>query len=260
MVTKQKLIDLLEGQPKEQVEQYASYLIRLQIERKDGVIKNPWMSQVTDEYAADLFRRVAAEGLFFDGKHITLQSTGISYDYVAYKNKMLLAYPESKVDVALVFDGDVFSAAKESGSVIYSHSITNPFGQKDAELTGGYCVIRNKRGEFLTTLSKEEIDKHRKLAKTDFIWKQWFKEMALKTVIKKACKAHFADVYDRIEDMDNENYSLDNPLDINLQYKSEIDALESVSELAAYYQKNKGKGKDFDSYIAIRHKQLTQSK
>lgn len=254
MVTKQKLISLLEDKDREQVEQYASYCSKIQTDPK-----NTFMAKVTDEYAADLFRRVSAEGLFFDGKHITLQSTGISYDYVAYKNKMLLAYPESKIDLSLVFDGDTFEVAKESGGVIYTHAVKNPFGQKDDELVGGYCVIRNKRGEFLTTLSAEEIEKHRKVAKTDFIWRQWFKEMALKTVIKKACKLHFADVYDRIEDMDNENYSLENPLNLELKYKSEIDAISSKEELATYYSANKGKGKDFDTYIVMRQKQLTQS-
>ena len=36
-----------------------------------------------EEEMVALFNRVAEDGLVFDGKHITLQSTGISYDYVA---------------------------------------------------------------------------------------------------------------------------------------------------------------------------------
>ena len=184
---------------------------------------------------------------------MTLQSTGINYDYVAYKNKMLLAYPESQVDLALVYKGDEFEVKKESGKVEYTHKITQPFG--NSEIVGGYCVIRNKRGEFLTILNASEIEKHRKLAKQDYIWANWFKEMALKTVIKKACKQHFADIFTSIEEVDNENYNLDNPLGLDVKWKSEIDAIETKEELLAYYAKNKGKGKEFDSYIAIKANQ-----
>lgn len=245
------IIDALPDQNVEDVEKFAAYCVRLYDD-----VKNPWMKSKTPEKLADLFRRVAKEGLVFDGKHVTLQNTGISYDYVAYKNKMLLAYPESLVDVGLVYEGDDFETQKESGKVKYEHMIKNPFDQKAENIIGGYCVIKNKRGEFLTLLSKEDIDQHRKAAKTDFIWKAWPKEMYLKTVIKKGCKQHFDDIYSGIEEMDNENYDLENPLDLDLKWKGEIDAVKSIEELKAYYAANKGKGKAFDQYVKIRKEQL----
>ena len=257
---KETIVEMLKGYNKEHVEAFSSYIIKLIMARKkDGSIENAWIQNRREEDVVVLFKRVAEEGLVFDGIHITLQSTGISYDYVAYKNKMLLAYPESKVDVNLVYKGDDFQVSKESGSVIYHHNIKNPFGQKEEEIEGGYCVISNKRGDFLTLLSKEEIDKHRKVAKTDFIWRAWFKEMALKTIIKKAIKYHFADIYEKIETEDNENYNLDNPLDIELSYKQEIDAIENLEDLKNYYFANKGRGKEFDKYIVIRKEQINQS-
>ena len=103
-MNKQKIIDLLMGYSlkeninkpiiyyyrREQVEQFASYIIKLENERdRYGKLKNPWLANRTEEEMAELFRRVAEDGLVFDGKHITLQPTGISYDYIAYKNKML---------------------------------------------------------------------------------------------------------------------------------------------------------------------------
>lgn len=195
---------------KEAVEQYAAYCLRLKNETdKQGVLKNPWMQKKDVAQLDQLYRRVIKEGIPFDGVHVTLQSTGVSYDYVAYKNKMLIAYPESMVDLQLVYKGDDFNCSKDSGKVIYKHNIANPFDQKDDEVIGGYCVIKNKRGEFLVTLSKEDIAKHRNVAKTDYIWKAWFKEMCLKTVIKKACKFHFQDVYEGIEKIDNDNYNLE---------------------------------------------------
>lgn len=252
---KQKIIKLLNNC--EGSEQFASYIVRLKNEKnKDGSLKNIWIQKRTEEEMVDLFNRVLEDKLIFDGKHITLQSTGISYDYVAYKNRMLVVYPESKIDVSLVYDGDKFQVAKESGKVIYSHQINNPFQREEKDIIGGYCVIINKRGEFITMLSKADIDKHRKTAKTDFIWRNWFVEMALKTIIKKAVKYHFADIFENIEENDNENYSLENPVELDLEYKKEIDEIKTIEELKEYYKNNKGKGADFDKYISIRKEQL----
>ena len=258
-MNKAKIIELLKDYPREHAESYASYVYAQseEVDKATGKKKNPFYQYKSDEDLANYFMRVAKDGLVFDGKHITLQSTGISYDYIAYKNKMLLAYPESKVDMGIVYLGDDFKVSKESGCVIYHHNIEKPFDQKESNIVGAYCVIVNKRGEFLTLLSKEEVDKHRKVAKTDFIWKNWTNEMTLKTVIKKACKQHFADIYESIEEKDNENYNLDNPIDLELKYKSEIDAIATIDELRDYYNANKGKGKAFDSYITIRKAQLT---
>ena len=193
---------------KEEVEQYIVYCYKLKTDTKNGKIKNPWFQSKTIEELDRGFRSVKNEGLVFDGKHITWISTGISFDYVAYKNKMLIAYPESKIDPSLVYEGDQFSFKKESGLIHYKHTIAEPFSQKDEDIIGAYVVICNDRGEFLTTLSKHDLEKHRSVAKTDFIWKQWFKEMCLKTVMKKGCKFHFEDVFVGIEEIDNENYEL----------------------------------------------------
>ena len=255
--TKEGIIALLADQNPQDADRFASYCIRLLIEKKkDGSLQNLWMTSKSDAALAELFKRVAREGLVFDGIHVTLQSTGVSYDYIAYKNKMLIAYPESKIDAALVYKGDTFTVSKEDGAVSYKHGVTNPFAQKGVDIEGGYCVIKNKRGEFITLLSKEDIDQHRRVAKTDYIWREWFKEMALKTVIKKACKQHFADVYQGIDEMDNENYDLENPLDMELALKAEIDAIETLSELSEFALKHRGRGKSVDQYIAKRMKAL----
>lgn len=262
---KDDIIKLLSDYESEKVEKFASYCIRL-LEEKEKVggkwtnnPKNPWMGRKTAEDMATLFKRVAKEGLDFDGVHVTLQNTGVSYDYVAYKNKMILAYPESKIDMALVYQGDGFAFSKESGRVEYSHQIANPFGQKDEEIIGAYCVIKNKRGEFLTTLSPEDIEKHRKVAKTDSIWKSWFKEMCLKTVIKKGCKQHFEDVYRGIEEMDNENYDLENPVDVALEHKQKLEAMTTVEEVVKYYHEHSGEGKSFDLLVKKRRDEIVEA-
>lgn len=252
-----KIESLLKDHVKEQVNTYANYCVKLVTEKdRDGGLKNPWASKITEEKFAELYDKVSQEWLVFDWVHITLQSTGVSYDYVALKNKMLLIYPESIIDVSLVYEWDDIDFGKDSGHIKYTHKISDPFKRKEENIVGAYVVIKNKRGEFLTTLSKEDLDKHRKTAKTDYIWKQWYAEMCLKTIMKKACKLHFGDIFTAIEEQDNDNYSLDNPLDLDIAYKSEIDDIKTIEELKAYYAKNKGKWADFDKYVSLRKEQI----
>lgn len=206
----EKIKEGLKKYPENQVTNYIAHLNRLSSEKnKQGGFKNPWMNQRTDDFLIRIFKVVADDGLVFDGDDITLQSTGVSYNYQAYKNKMLLAYPESVIDVSLVYQDDTFQFQKQSGKVKYTHDIGNPFTRDEKAIVGAYCVIKNHRGEFLTLLSKKDIDKHKKVAKTSYIWDHWYAEMALKTVMKKACKQHFKDVFSTVEAMDNQNYDLE---------------------------------------------------
>ena len=66
-----------------QIVKYVEYCWKLRSEKgRDGKLKNPWMGfKELDELAA-AFMTVRAEGLVFDGVHITWQSTGLNYDYV----------------------------------------------------------------------------------------------------------------------------------------------------------------------------------
>lgn len=243
--TKQEIIDSLKDYQPEKVEQFATYCCKLSLEKdkQTGTLKNEWITKKSAEQLAVYFKRVAVdEGLFLDGVNITLTNRGIQYDYKAYKNKLLLVYPESIIDNQLVYKDDVYKFKKENGKVIYTHEINNPFEQKDDDVVGCYCIVKNRRGEFIVTLGLEDIAKHRKVAKTDKIWKEWFKEMCLKTVIKKACSVHFADVVTNMVEIDNEaNCDLDNPLSIAIDEKAEIDAIQSLVVLRTFYNKHKDK-------------------
>ena len=250
-MTKESLIKLI-GE-KHGAEQYASYIIALEKETdKMGKAKNPWIKFKTEAELVDLFKRVLAQGLAFDGKHVTLQARGISYDYVAYKNKMLLAYPESKIDVQLVYKDDEFSYSKINGDIMYQHVPKDPFNQTELNIVGGYCIIENKRGNFMTTLTKADIEKARKVAKTDYIWRAWFAEMALKTVIKKAVKFHFDDLYVDIIDEDNKENNIDLPVDVDLKHKQAIEQINTLEDLKQYWKNNSGKGKGLDKLLAER--------
>lgn len=176
--------------------------------------KNSWAKTLTEDMWWELFKKVANEWLWFDWKHITYQKTGISYDYVAYKNRMLIAYPESIIDINIVYEWDEFEFKKSDWKINYSHKFTDPFSQKDETIKWWYCIIKNDRWEFITLLSKADFEKHRKVAKTDYIWKQWYKEMCLKTLFKKATKAHYDDIFTTMEEEDNKHYDINKQIDI----------------------------------------------
>lgn len=257
--TKDQIIKALDGYKEEKVIQYATYCCRLSLEKdKQGKLKNEWILKKTTEDLAVYFKRVAQdEGMFLDGVNITLTNRGIQYDYKAYKNRVMLIYPESIIDNQLVYKDDEYKFWKESGKVHYTHNFSNPFGQKDNDVIGAYCVIKNRRGEFIVTLSREDIEKHRKVAKTDSIWKDWFKEMCLKTVIKKACTVHFHDITTNMEEIDNEsNYNLENPVSIEISDKAKIDEIQSLAVLRKFYNDNKEKFKNKELLKYIQDKQI----
>ena len=211
-----EIVELLKTEEKQDdVKIFAKYCEDLKAQKKkdrttgDWVIANPWMQRKPVADLISMFRKVKAQGLNIDGKHITIQSTGISLDYIAYKNKMLLMYPESKIDVGVVYKNDTFTMRKDSGKIIYEHLIADPFVNNEKEIIGAYAVIKNNRGENGITLSSAEIEKHKKVAKTGNIWRDWFKEMVLKTVIKKAVKFYSDDEFEKIIEEDNKENDLE---------------------------------------------------
>ena len=244
------------------VDTYIAYLVKLSSEKtKDNQLKNKWFAYRNDDYLINCFKTVANDGLIFDGVKITLNPNGISYNYQAYKDKMLLVYPESKVDLALVYKDDVFSFSKNSGKVFYSHEIVNPFSRKDEDIIGGFCVIKNRRGESITSLSNEDFTKHRKVARTDYIWKSWYPEMCTKTLIKKACKEYYNDIFANIIVKDNENNDIDLPVDVPLTVKQEIENLNTLEELMTYYNDNiKKHSKDSKGFLNLLSKRKAEIK
>lgn len=241
--SKDEIIMGLKDYPEQAVEEYATYCIRLLLEKdKEGKPRNEFIQKKTALHLIKLFKKVAKDGLFIDGDTITINKNGISYDYKAYKNMLMIKYPESIIDYQLVYKDDKFSFTKQNGEVKYSHEFTNPFEQKDDDVIGGYCIVKNKRGQFITTMGKQDIEKCRKVAKTDKIWQSWYKQMCLKTVIKSACSLHFYDIYQNILQIDNETENdIDNSLDLEIIDKKQVDDINTLAELRTFYNQNKEK-------------------
>lgn len=220
---------------REDVERYASYCHKLLVQvNRDGVPKNAWMQHknITVDYLDTLFRSVHKEGLVFDGEDVALTNLGINYNYQAWKRKMLNIYPESIIDLQLTYKGDVIDFRKENGKVLYTHKMNDPFNHTDANIIGGYMVIKNKRGEFINLLSKVEIEKRRAVAKTDYIWKAWFAKMCLKTVARDGFSFHFKDDFKGMLVVDNDLSELE-----EVAKPPEIDVLRGkITDLFEVYQ------------------------
>lgn len=220
--------------------------------------KFPFWQYLTAETLADHFKNVKAQGLVLDGVHITIQSTGVTYDYIARRNKLLLSFPETVLDVQLFYEKDSFSVKNESGKYIYDHVMNNVFSRKETEILGGYCFIKNQRGEFFTSLTLEELEKHRKTAKTDYIWKNWLTEMYLKTVIKKAVSVHFDDVFNDIEKEDNKSYQIEEP---ETDYAKEIEKCKSIDDLAEIWKTlSESQQSEFKLIVSAKKKELSPKK
>ena len=150
---------------------------------------NLWFKNFTNEQAIEVYKKVAMDNLFIDGTSITISfrygKIIVTYNFQAYKNKLLNVYPESTFDIQLVKEGDYFSFEKINGRVEYIHKINNPF-KIDSPTIGVYCIIKNTRGEFLETLDMAEIQKMKNVATTKNIWNTWEGEMVLKVGNEKS--------------------------------------------------------------------------
>jgi hypothetical protein len=222
---------------------------------KKGEFTCAWFAFLNPELIIKLFKKALSEGLWIDGKNVTIENRGgkigLSYNYIAYKNKLLNIYPEAKIDFDVVYKDDDFNFQKKDGKVFYSHKLNNPFSNSDDDLIGAYCVIKINTGEFLITLDRQEINKIRSKAKTTTIWNDWFRDMCLKSAIKKLVSKHFNDIYTNIIEEDNQDSNVDNPIDIEEQMKQEIESIETVEGLNKYYTEHKSKVVNTKSFIEI---------
>lgn len=216
------------------VDVYERYVQRLQTEKdkKNGQLKNPWATKRSLSDWVYYFQKVANSGLYIDGENVTISNVGISLNYQAYKNLVLLKYPEATFDVQLVRDGDEFFFKKENGKINYTHTFTNPFGDK--KVIGGYCVVKVRTGEFIEVMSLADLEQVRGTAKTQYIWKTWTDEMYLKTLLKRACKRHFRDITESLDIEDNQQYD---PTTASLLIEK-IEACETIEEFENIREKN----------------------
>jgi len=243
-----ELKTLLSDYDKEKVNVYLGYLREIELSGD----KNRWFKTFSASNGAALYKKVAIDNLYIDGDTITLQYKGrvtISYNYQAYKNKLINVYPETMFDLQTVCNGDTFEFRKENGKVLYKHILGNPFDDKKKTI-GAYCIIKNARGEFIEVLNMSEIAKMKNVAKTKNVWNTWEDEMILKSVIKRACKRHFKDSVTNMDLIDNENYDLE-LVDIDSEIQTRIEEAKTAAQLTNVFNLYTGKSNDEKAFLTL---------
>lgn len=132
-----------------------------------------------------------------------------------------------EIVVELVYQNDEFKALKKDAhrpADTYEFTITNPFDR--GAVVGGFAYVRfaDERKNFLTIMSKADIDKRMNTASSKKFWNSWYDEMALKTVLTKAAKKIVIDPQ-KIDAsyrmlMANENESSEQFLDVEIMEKA----------------------------------------
>lgn len=257
----QKIQKALSSYEPRDVSIFVAYLKMLETDKdKDGKLTNWWFPKISEDEFVNTFVSVEKEGVHLDGDTVTLgyrKKLLISYNYQAYKNRVISHYPESTFDTGLVYDNDDFSFYKESGKVVYNHKIGNPFAL-DKKVIGAYCIIKNKRGEFLETINMKDIGQMKNAATTKNIWDLWESEMIKKSVIKRACKTHFKDITESIDKVDNENYDLEN-VTVDSLLQKEVEEATTFNQLSKLFNDNMNKVKEkvaFTNILAGRKQEL----
>ncbi len=245
------------------IENYLNYLKKLENEKnKEGNLKNKWFSYKSEENYIDYFKKVADLKLFLDGETVFIQQRGVDFSYHAYKNLVLQKYPDTKFEIEIVTEGDNFSFVRENNKIIAKHEFSNNIFKKDRKILGVYTIIRNKkRGEHLEVINLQELQTIKSKAKTQYVWDEWFNEMAKKSVLKRACKRYYYDIVNNLDTLDNENYNLDNITDSkeNLNLKNKVENIKNIENLKTYYAENIKKIKDtknFNQLVMAKKKEL----
>ena len=133
------------------------------------------------------------------------------YEGLKYKAVKYSLFEIVDFEADLLYANDEFKVIKDAyKGASYQLEIANPFDR--GKMIGGYAYIRFKdsRQNKLFTMSKAEIDAVKSKAQTDVFWKNYYNEMALKTVVRRASKLvlldpkKFDDYYMLMEKFNND--------------------------------------------------------
>lgn len=106
------------------------------------------------------------------------------------KTKKYSFYDIMNMQYELVYSNDEFIPHKKDTQHpydTYEFKIKNPFDR--GILVGGFAYVEFNvpNRNFLLIMSKADIEKRHKIAKSKEFWDNWYDEMALKTVVNAAC-------------------------------------------------------------------------
>lgn len=111
------------------------------------------------------------------------------YEGLKYKAIKYSLFPIVDIEADLLYANDKFKMIKDCyNGAAYELEISDPFDR--GEIKGGYAYIRfeDSRQNKLIVLTKADIDEVKEKAPSKKFWNDWYKEMALKTIVRRASK------------------------------------------------------------------------
>jgi len=191
------------GYKEDKVTKFVAYLSGESAKQNNAVDKHTVLELM------NLFAKYYNVGSNLDGVNVVLTGKNMALITAnGYRNKVRAVYPDLFLDVQLIREGDNFGFKKINGKVEYTHEITNPFEEK--KIIGAYCVLRYGDGnELLETLNPIDFQKMKDSSRNQATWNKWESEFWKKSVVKRACKANFAEEIRDLDEIDNEDYGLE---------------------------------------------------
>lgn len=120
-----------------------------------------------------------------------LMPSYMGFEYVIRKH-----YPDFESRTEFVFPDDHFKVMRAGGDETYEHVPANPFNSDYSKANGlfYYFTYTDGSGEKRSqvhVLPMSEIVKSKEAAESSKFWGKWFRQMAVKTIVRSACGLRF---------------------------------------------------------------------
>lgn len=145
----------------------------------------------------------ASFGLTIDGRqhaHLVKYGNNATFQigYRGYLSKIKEHYPDADFTVELIFDGDDVKIWSEDSMQRFTLEKKDAFNQSQDRFKGVLFAVsytdNGKPVQKVTAVTEERIERAKRAAKQDFIWKSDYFEKAKAAAIKNACKVMFASI------------------------------------------------------------------
>jgi recombination protein RecT len=149
-----------------------------------ALLANPEIASCEPDTIFNSLLKSAQDGLLCDGREAALAKFGSQATYMPMVGGFRKIAAESgwSIKARCVYANDHFEYTEEPFLLV--HNPVRP-GVDRGEIIAAYAIARKRGEEPITKVMYcEDIEKRRKIAKTDNIWKQWKPEMYEKTVAR----------------------------------------------------------------------------
>lgn len=220
---------------KNQVKQYQASVLQT-IEKTVGTDKD--LSTKNPHSIVQCMIDAAQFRMMIDGRqHAHLVPYGnavtLQIGYRGYLAKIKEIYPDADFTVEPIYKGDELKVWHDEDGAHYSLEKNNVFASGEQDFEGVLFAVKyTDNGRLVSKVvpvPKERIDRARKAAKQDFVWRSDYIEKAKAAAIKNACKNMFASIttLQEMVNYDNDKHHDPNKGQKNTAARSLLDNLNS---------------------------------